>query len=183
MYFIFCGFSRADKKNHKLNMFSVKEYLDGLPSNAPEIDLMNVDAEEIPDLSRFTNLQYLYCNNNRLTRLPNLPNTLIELYCSENQLVELPELPPSLRLLHCGMNKLTSLPNMSAMKNLEVIYCGFNNISQLPFICPENNFRLLQIFFDETPASEDKTECSQIYKSLNAIQANFVQVMNDLYSS
>ena len=164
-------------------MFSVKEYLDGLPDNVREIDLMNAGAEEIPDLSRFKYLNYLYCNNNRLTRLPSLPDTLFELYCSENELVELPELPPSLRLLHCGTNKLTSLPDMSAMKNLEVIYCGQNNISQLPFICPENNFRLLQIFFDETPAAEDKTECSNVYKALNAIQANFVEVMNDFYSS
>jgi len=38
-------------------------------------------------------LKQLYCNNNQLEELPELPSSLEVLYCGVNQLEELPELP------------------------------------------------------------------------------------------
>jgi Leucine-rich repeat (LRR) protein len=42
----------------------------------------------------------LYCNNNHLTSL-SLPESLIQLYCQDNQLTTLPYLPDSLQYVRC----------------------------------------------------------------------------------
>ncbi len=126
-------------------MKEAQEYLDSLNSDVIEIILTNYDLEELPDLSRFTNiiklninnnnlsiiqqlpqsLKYLYCSNNNLETLCQLPNDLIELYCSDNNLTILPNLPDSLKILDCNNNikKLPQLPN-----ELNEIYCITPNL-------------------------------------------------------
>ena len=77
------------------------KYLNALPDNVPEINLSHADLIELPDLSRFTHVQYLWCSNNQLTSLPdNLPNSLQELNCNNNQLTSLPPLPTSLQKIY-----------------------------------------------------------------------------------
>jgi E3 ubiquitin-protein ligase SspH2 len=58
-------------------------------------------------------LELIECNNNKISDLPNLPQTLKELYCEDNDLAYLPELPATLRILSCQNNEnLTRLPNL-----------------------------------------------------------------------
>ena len=51
----------------------------------------------------------LWCNNNKLTELPLLPNSLKYLFCYNNKLTELPLLP-NLNNLICDNNQLTNKP-------------------------------------------------------------------------
>jgi Leucine-rich repeat (LRR) protein len=51
-------------------------------------------------------LDYLICDNNNLTSLPELPNSLEKLICRNNNLNSLPELPNSLKNLYCNKNNL-----------------------------------------------------------------------------
>ena len=44
-------------------------------------NLSNSNLTELPDLSRFYNLQVLICNKNFLTIIKNLPETLLVLIC------------------------------------------------------------------------------------------------------
>ena len=90
----------------------------------------------------------LYCNNNKLTKLPELPNSLNYLHCSWNKLIELPDLPNSLINLFCSNNQLTELPDLpNSLTNLE---CCSNKLVELPnlpnslsyFICINNNLDL-----------------------------------------
>ena len=73
-------------------------------------------------------LDYLFCDNNNLTRLPELPSTLKYLYCFDNQLKELPELPVGLNELWCSSNQLKELPELP--NTLRKLICSNN---KLPF--------------------------------------------------
>jgi Leucine-rich repeat (LRR) protein len=81
-------------------------------------------------IPNYNQIVYLYCRNNQLNSLPNLPNSLQILWCSNNQLSSLPNLPNSLQYLYCEINQLSSLPNLP--NSLKYLYCNFNQLSSLP---------------------------------------------------
>ena len=72
------------------------------------------------------NIKYLYCENNQLTELPELPDSLETLSCKNNQLTQLPELPDSLEILYCSYNQLTELPELP--DSLKYLYCENNKL-------------------------------------------------------
>ena len=72
----------------------------------------------------------LDCSGNKLTELPELPDSLTELICYQNQLTTLPDLPVSLTVLYCNYNELTALPELPA--NLTYLSCVFNQLATLP---------------------------------------------------
>lgn len=78
----------------------------------------------------FTELQFLSCDNNKLTSLPELPSGLSGLYCLVNQLMELPELPDGLTRLCCSDNQLTELPELPS--GLTSLDCSYNQLTKLP---------------------------------------------------
>lgn len=86
------------------------ERLNSLPDNTEMLNFEGHNLKVLPDLSRFHNLKRLYCENNRLTSLPILPQTLEILFCSNNLLTSLPILPEKLGILYCENNLITSLP-------------------------------------------------------------------------
>jgi hypothetical protein len=68
--------------------------------------------EEILKLDNYNDIIYIWCANNSLSRLPQLPNSLKQLHCYNNKISSLPELPNSLKQLHCYNNNLSSLPEL-----------------------------------------------------------------------
>jgi hypothetical protein len=114
------------------------------------------------DLTRFTRLTQLYCNNLGLTEITNFPNTLRLIDCNRNALQTLPELPPNLTVLNCSMNNLTSLPNLP--QNLVDLSCNYNNLQTLPelpnslreLVCTNNQLTSLP----DMPSYLDKLFCS-----------------------
>ena len=70
---------------------NVQEYLNSLPDDVKFIDLSDKNLSKLPDLSRFYNLQILYCPHNELTTIPLLPS-LKELYCEHNRITIIPVL-------------------------------------------------------------------------------------------
>ena len=95
--------------------------------NVTIINLSYKGLTKLPDLSRFENLETLYCSHNELTSLPPLNNTLKVLVCSNNQLTSLPDLN-NLRELYCRCNQLTSLPKLN---NLIKLDCAYNKLTYL----------------------------------------------------
>jgi len=114
--------------------FNIEDYINSLPLDTIEIDVSGSGLTVLPDLTRFKQLTYLNCSDNKLTELPPLNNTLKVLVCSLNQLTELPPLNDNLTFLDCSYNQLTKLPSLN--KNLQQIYCYRNEISKFP---PLNN--------------------------------------------
>ncbi|MBL0050106.1 MAG: leucine-rich repeat domain-containing protein [Bacteroidetes bacterium] len=98
--------------------------------NATSVDCSNKNISDLTGIEYFDSLKYLYCNNNQLSSLPTLPNSLTKLYCGKNQLSSLPVLPNSMTYLDCWNNQLTSLPTLP--NSLTHLFCLFNQLTSLP---------------------------------------------------
>jgi len=114
--------------------FDIIKYLDSLQEDIKMIHLSERGLTYIPDkLTRFTNLKFLYCANNKLTYLPPLPKSLQVLYCGSNQLTSLPPLPENLVYLNCNYNRLNNLHSIHTLpKELEELHCINNRLTYLP---------------------------------------------------
>uniref|UniRef100_A0A6C0H6Z7 Leucine-rich repeat protein n=1 Tax=viral metagenome TaxID=1070528 RepID=A0A6C0H6Z7_9ZZZZ len=119
--------------------FNIEEYLNSLPNDVEIIDVLNKNLEYLPDLSRFKSLNKLYCDFNKLTSLPVLPESLIYLSCRINKLTSLPILPKNLQALGCSDNQLTSLPILP--ESLIYLYCCNNQLTSLT-VLPKNLIEL-----------------------------------------
>jgi Leucine-rich repeat (LRR) protein len=113
-----------------MSSFNIEEYLNSLPEDIEIIDISHKDITYIPSLTRFTKLELLICNYNKLTSLPELSSSLRILNCSYNQLTCLPYLNSSLIILNCNYNKLTSLPDLNS--SLMILNCHDNQLTSLP---------------------------------------------------
>jgi hypothetical protein len=127
---------------HNFQSFEAEQlegYLHSLDDDCKVINLRSYSLTSLPDLSRFTQLQILYCDSNRLTVLPeNLPNTLRELSCNDNVLISLPNnLPKYLLYLYCSNNRLTSLPE-NLPDTLKEIWVFTNRLTSLPDNLPKS---------------------------------------------
>lgn len=109
---------------------NIEEYLNSLPDDIISINVSNKNLKFLPDLSRFTNLQNLYCNCNKLTSLPKLNSTLKKLICFNNELTSLPEFNENLIFINCSFNELTYLPEFN--EKLQRINCYDNKLTSLP---------------------------------------------------
>jgi Leucine-rich repeat (LRR) protein len=129
------------KKHHFLEMNynnGVEAGLRQMPRTMTKIYLSGQNLESLPDLSKFTLLEELYCANNRLK---SLPSNLFEMFpklrllaCSNNYLTSLPPLGEYLEELYCVNNSLTCLPTLP--ETLKYLYCSLNKIEKLPPLPP-----------------------------------------------
>jgi len=132
----------------------------GLNNNI--LSIYSKNLTEIPEeFLPLDNIKELLCYNNKLSVLPELPDTLINLVCQHNNLRYLPELPPDLDMLFCYNNKLTEL---NLPSKLRVLDCANNNISELQLpdgleelLCDKNNLTELP----ELPDSLTTFSCGQ----------------------
>ncbi len=94
---------------------NINNILDQFADDVTEIDInhksiddvldfripFSLEKVSVPKETRFTKLIELSCNNNEITCLDNLPNSLSKLYCSYNKISSLDNLPDSLIQLDC----------------------------------------------------------------------------------
>lgn len=90
----------------------------------------------IPSLHSFKHIRSIFCNDNLLLELPEIPNSVQVLVCNSNILKSLPKLHDGLTTLVCFDNYISDLPELPG--SLEVLKCGRNNISHLPSRFPDS---------------------------------------------
>jgi Leucine-rich repeat (LRR) protein len=91
-------------------------------------------------IPKYDNIVYIECIYCHLSKLPELPNSLLKLSCGNNQLTSLPELPKSLKELYCRYNKLTELPELP--NTLQYLSCSKNQ-----FIKKQKYIYLIKIIY------------------------------------
>ena len=123
-------------------MLSIEEYLNTIPLTCKMINMSSKNLTELPNLSRFKNLEILICDNNNITSLPKLNKNLKMLICNNNQLSSLPRLPKNLEMLMCNNNNLSSLPKLN--ENLTVLSCNDNQLLCLPRL--NKNLKILNCY-------------------------------------
>ncbi len=108
--------------------------------NLTKLNLNESNIKGILDLSKFTQLEELECQQNEITQIINLPGTLKELNCELNNIDSFQNLPQNLQVLRCRHNKLKSLDNLPT--SLILLDCSYNkNIKSLDYL-PQYLFRL-----------------------------------------
>ena len=108
--------------------------LDQFDNNILEINISCTHTIGKIDFKRFTALQKLYCSNNLITELNNLPDSLQILNCSNNVITELNlSLLPSLQILDCSFNQITKFNNLNgtSQNSLQTLYCYYNEMTEL----------------------------------------------------
>ena len=80
--------------------------LNNYPYDIIKLDLSSKQINGILNLDEFCNLTELYCNENKITNLDNLPNSLTILNCNGNKITNFDNLP----------NSLTELNNVKVVK-------------------------------------------------------------------
>jgi uncharacterized repeat protein (TIGR01451 family) len=98
--------------------------------NESYLSCQYLNIDDLDGIQYFSGLEYLDCDNNNLTYLPELPNLLSALSCSFNQLTSLPELPNSIIDIDVENNQLTSLPELPT--SLYYFKCIYNQLMFLP---------------------------------------------------
>lgn len=96
--------------------------------NVVYLNVPNSNISSLNGIEQFTNIKYLYCNNNLLTQLP-ISNLT------------------QLRLLNCEHNQLTNLSSIQNLTQITDLDFSFNqvtsvalqNLSNLSFLIAENN--------------------------------------------
>ena len=85
------------------------------------ITTLNISGKNLTELPSWINeckkLKKLHCNDNQITLLNNLPQTLEYLDCSNNQITQLDNLPELLDQLKCPGNQITQLDNLPEKVN------------------------------------------------------------------
>ena len=132
----------------------LKDYasIDDIPLNIIKLNCNYSKLKVLPDLSRFTQLRVLYCSNNRLTSIDNLPDQLefivcynnritcinnlpyylTGLFCNNNKIRYIKEIPFFLMRLFCNDNCLTSLPDLPFL--FEILMCHNNPLHSIPYM-------------------------------------------------
>jgi Leucine-rich repeat (LRR) protein len=179
--------------------FDIEKYFDTISSNTEKIDLSYGGLIHLStNISRFTKLKILKCNNNKLTKLPPLPESLEILSCYNNQLTELPELNVNLQRFVCHHNQLSSLPPLN--EKLEELCCDDNQLTELPKLnkklrelyCSNNRLTKIPILNEQLIklycGNNQLTEIPPLNKNLKTLycennRLNYLPLLNETLES
>ncbi len=128
-----------------------------------QLNLSGMGIRQLPDLS-MVECGHLNCDQNELTELPALPQSLTSLSARANKIETLPEkLPPNLGSLDVSQNQLMWLPSQLP-QNLDELDCSENQMLELPEL-PEN-LRILNcsgnqiVSLPQLPENLDNLSCA-----------------------
>jgi uncharacterized repeat protein (TIGR01451 family) len=116
---------------------------DNLTGNEGTLNTLHISSKNINSIEGvkfFKKLKKLYCDNNFLVTIPDLPISLQELYCKDNKIISISSLPENLIWLWCDNNLLKILPNLPL--NLQFLKCNNNQLVNLPPFLP--NLQVLE---------------------------------------
>lgn len=118
-------------KNNKYKEFIKIEYVKKKYDKYNETEYLRCEDKGLKniDLMCHENMKIIICNNNKITKLDDLPIGLEELYCEYNKLKSLNNLPKGLKILCCRYNDINELLHLPL--SLIHLDCSENKINQI----------------------------------------------------
>jgi Leucine-rich repeat (LRR) protein len=107
------------------------KYLEKKDKNIKELKLVGYNLMEIPNLSKFTNLETLNLSNNKIKFLLNIPSTVKTLIIKNNKIEKILYISENLKILNISRNLLTELDLINT--NIEELICIENKISSISY--------------------------------------------------
>jgi Leucine-rich repeat (LRR) protein len=142
-----------------------------------ELDLYGRSIYNIIGINYLKNLKTLNCYNNRLTELPELPDSLTVLDVGGNELTALPDLPDGLIELKCDGNYITELPELP--ESLEALNVAAGVFTEIPELPPNLKYLSIALNHDLTSICELPDSLTTLYmrscyklKSIPALPKN-----------
>lgn len=146
------------------------------------------------NLVGLSSLEELYCENNKITSILNIPSSLKRLSCANNEITRISISNPSTSLLSnldCKYNKITDFPAQLPV-SLEILYCNNNKISgvldlsQLSFLsgleCDNNNIEEVKIHDNTFNSNNFIVRGNQIpISKLEELARGFDNLLNNQY--
>lgn len=108
---------------------------DSIVQSCTGLIMSNKGIIDLTGIQYFTSLGFLNCQNNQISNLTMLPNSLKTLWCDGNP-IDTIVLPPGLRIFHCISCSMTSLPPLP--NTIQDLRCYYNAITSLPAVLPDS---------------------------------------------
>ncbi|OMJ75291.1 hypothetical protein SteCoe_25607 [Stentor coeruleus] len=103
-----------------------------LDSKSKSLEVKHEEIRSISGLSYFSNLQVLVLSLNKISKINNLPSTLLHLDLSQNQITSIPDLNlPRLEELILDLNQITQISGLKNCVNLRTVSLNNNKISSI----------------------------------------------------
>ncbi len=110
------------------------------------LKLSGKKIENIEGLQHFKQLRYLFIENNKISKIEILPESLEQLFCDTNKISLIINLPKTLKFLSFGNNQMTYLPELP--KSLEFL-----------------NYRNNPIRIDILPVQFQNINCNSLFQN------------------
>jgi hypothetical protein len=123
------------------------------------IDISNNNLFNIPDL-KSENINNIWLDINNISKIENLPNTLVRLFIRDNKIEKLENLPEGLEELWINNNNISTIENLpSTLKRLYINSNKINSIVSLP-----ENIELVQMMNNSIGRIPDWIlDCKKLY--------------------
>jgi hypothetical protein len=116
--------------------------IDRIPFSAEYVNCAYNQLPVLPDMNHNAYLKILICNNNFITKLPRLPDSVNRLFCNCNLITVLPaHLPRQLKILYCNNNRITRIGVLPT--RLHIFSCGYNRLKELSNIMHLSHLKIL----------------------------------------
>lgn len=162
-----------------------------------EINIGLSDVHGIIDLTIFVNLKKFSCScsYNYISKIINIPKTLTKLYCNDNIITTLDNLPNNIKIINCSCNKIqefTKLPkklvelncDVNFIKNLDILKdnleltnlsCSRNLLTELNFL--PKNLKYLICNLNNLPKYLNELECNDnLIENLDSLPSELIKL-------
>lgn len=125
----------SDDDDDESDQYILDTFLESANKKKTEIQFPKLNGViDLKGLDKFPNLKTLFFENGSITRIINIPPTIVRINAPDNKIKIIDELPESLEVLNVSHNEIKriELGNVTNLKKLNVSYNKIEKLEQIP---------------------------------------------------